>query len=132
MNERITESASQPITEFLDFVSRAHEGELSDDCTRAMNDLFRKLHEHQELYGSGGANAKLTIEIDFSLEGREIEYQYTVKPKPPVKKVSKRTMFLDSKARLTDTHPKQLGLFGKDRRVVQDEPAESDDTESND
>lgn len=93
------------ITEIMALIERGDKAaEISDDA----NALIRRL---QDLAGpKGKAKGKLTIEIEFEIEGASISLGMTHKVKEPPPRKSQTHMWADPEGLIVTEHPKQISL----------------------
>jgi hypothetical protein len=94
---------------FIGFLARLEDGVLQKDLTEQLRGLVAAMHQQHRDAG-GKPTARLTLALNFRLDGGIIEVQAVVTPVPP-KPVRARSIFYRaSDDLLSPNNPKQLDL----------------------
>ena len=82
--------------------------EISDDN----NNLIKRLQDHAG--PKGKAKGKMTIEIEYEVEGPTISMSITHKIKEPPPRKSQTHLFVDAEGCIITEHPRQIPMFPQD------------------
>jgi hypothetical protein len=97
------------ITEIMALMERGDKAaEISDDN----NALIKRLQDHAG--PKGKAKGKMTIEIEYEVEGPMISMSVTHKVKEPAQRKSQTHLFVDPEGCIITEHPKQIPMFPHD------------------
>lgn len=97
------------IGEVLALVDR---GDKAAEISDANNALITRLQDHAG--PKGKAKGKMTIEIEYEVEGHAISISVTHKIKEPAPRKSLTHMFVDPEGLIVTEHPRQIPMFPHD------------------
>lgn len=96
---------------FGEFVRFLEDGQLDAELTNALKDLNTEM-SHVAIESGGKAKGKLTLTLDFSLEGKVFTIASKHKVDVPEPKRPKSVMWSTLDGRFTPSNPQQGVLFG--------------------
>ena len=107
------------VTSFGQFIQMLEDGTLHGDLTQALEDIAASLNDRAMMEGpKRKQKGKLSLTIDFSLEGGifEIDAKHTVKlPQEPR---GKSIMWSNSSNQFTPQNPRQINMFDGPRELT--------------
>lgn len=96
---------------FNTFLLMLEDGALHADLSEALRELNAEMNNHAHITG-GKSKGRLTLDIDFSLDGAVFEITSDFKLKLPKSKRARSVAWSTPGNNFTPNNPKQMTLFG--------------------